>query len=674
MRCTRAYGLVILILISLAPLSMQASASGEVTCCDSQSLRLYLVKDSSTGELTPFSAEQKQVYSADLSDAVTQQKEVATWSLDNAWSGNYDSATWVFSIPYELSNSPSAQFNGTIEVKIGSNSYSGETTPQDSFLSQGKGRVEIEVDVDQGTLDSGGKIEVKFTARSLIFTSFTGQPSLTFTWGGEDNEESGYIDSEITALELFLEQPDVEGKDVHLHLVIRSPWQKEVLLKNVDEIWIEVNGQKLQSAPVPTTDGIDPRLTWTWTADGGGEQNLRVKTNIRLQEGGDVASGEVDLLVTTVDSEEGGGVFYPSEEPQKSTGDGSALSLEVDMHLQNDDGKLLLERVTTLIISDEMSFWLRWALDNQGRTDIQFTSSLRMLEQGLIKPEMWGNRVIDDQEEVQFESQMRSIAFQFLNNGTALDAQEMLGMENPKDSLTFSVDVDLMDSRKVGMHPLKLTFSSLQEMEDGKRTPLLRNFIYAQSLPLWSDWSLKLEITTDSMSALVSPSVGGEELLDIDHTRLPNGETVQISSSSIPSDSVFDLTATPTSNPLDAPLILSILVFGGIVIGFLIVLRMTKEKHRRGVWMELSLAPLVTLAWYFGWPSLTVGALLGALLSIWVITAIFSPQRLDIPPSSKSNFQTIACPQCKTDNDVTSNKRPLRIACTGCSRVLKIVA
>lgn len=673
MRCSRVYGLVLLLVISSIPLGLQASASGEITCCDSQSVRLYLVNDATSGGLTPFSAQQNQVHSADLSDAVTQQKEVATWTLDNAWSGPHDSATWVFSIPYELSNSPSAQFNGTIEVKVGSNTFTGVTQPANSLLSQGKGRIEIQVDVEGGSVGSGADISVKFTARSLLFTSFTGQPTLTFTWGGESNEESGHIDAEITALELYLEEPEVEGKDVHLHLVIRSPWDKEVLLANLDEVWIDVDGQRIQTAPVPTTDGSDPRLTWTWTADSRGEHNLRVKTNVRLQEGGEVASGESEVSVTTSDSGDGGGIFYPSEEPQKSTGDGSDMRLDVNIELSLDNDKLMLERVTTLTISDEMSFWLRWALDNQGRTDIPLTSSLRMLEQGQIKSDMWATRVIEDQEEVQFESQMRAIAFQFLNNGTALDAQEMLGLSSSREALTFSVDLDLMDSRNVGMHPLRITFSSLQVMEDGKRTPLLRNFIYAQSLPLWSNWDLNLVATTDSMTALVSPSVGGEDLLDIDHTRLPSGEKVRMSASSIPANSVFDLTATPTSNPLDAPIILSSLLFGGMLIGFFIVLRMTKNKHRRGLWMELSLAPLVSLAWFFGWPSLTVGALVGVLLGIWFLTAIFSPHRLDAP-KKKSNYQMIACPQCETDNAVTSNKRPLRMACSGCARVLKIVA
>jgi len=634
---------------------------------------LYLINDASSGGLTPFAAEQSQVYTADLSDAVTQQKEVGTWTLANAWSGEHDAATWTFSIPYELSNSPSAQFNGTVEVKVGSTTYTGVTGPSESFLSQGKGRIEIDVDVEQGVVSPGGDASVTFTARSLLFTSFTGQPTLSFTWGGEANDESAHVDAELTALQLVLEEPEVEGKDVHLHLVIRSPWNKDTLLSNADEIWIEVNGERIQSAPVPTTAGSDPRLTWTWTAQSGGEQNLRVETHIRLQEGGQAVSGEVDISVTTSDSGDGGGIFYPSEEPQKSNGDGSSLHLDVNIDLSLDGDNLMLERVTTLTISDEMSFWLRWALDNQGRTDLPLTNSLRMLEQGQIKANMWATRIVEDQEEVQFESQMRAIAFQFLNNGTALDAQEMLGLGSIRDALTFSVDLDLLDSRAVGMHPLQITFSSLEIIDDGKRMPLLKNFIYAQTLPLWADWSLNLVATTDSMSSLVSPSVGGEELLDIDHTRLPSGEKVRISATSIPANSVFDVTATPTSNPLDAPLILSSLLFGGMLIGFLIVLRMTRNKHRRGLWMELALAPLVSLSWFFGWPSLTVGVLMGILLLIWYLTAIFSPQRLDAP-KKKTAHQMIACPQCKTDNSVTSNKRPLRLACTGCARVLKIVA
>ncbi|MBT7460595.1 MAG: hypothetical protein HN794_06085, partial [Euryarchaeota archaeon] len=63
----------------------------------------------------------------------------------------------------------------------------------------------------------------------------------------------------------------------------------------------------------------------------------------------------------------------------------------------------------------------------------------------------------------------------------------------------------------------------------------------------------------------------------------------------------------------------------------------------------------------------------------WFITSVVSPRRRvasdNTTPqnNSSSTLPTIGCPACQTVNLVTSDIRPLRVACTGCTRTIKIV-
>tara|TARA_B100001142_G_C14056842_1_gene548159 strand:+ start:62 stop:349 length:288 start_codon:yes stop_codon:yes gene_type:complete len=92
---------------------------------------------------------------------------------------------------------------------------------------------------------------------------------------------------------------------------------------------------------------------------------------------------------------------------------------------------------------------------------------------------------------------------------------------------------------------------------------------------------------------------------------------------------------------------------------------------------ELVLIPLVMLIYYFSYPPVFIGGAAITVVSLWFITCLVSPRRhLESPAAAtpvENTLPTIGCPACQTVNLVTSDIRPLRIACTGCSRTIKIV-
>ena len=62
---------------------------------------------------------------------------------------------------------------------------------------------------------------------------------------------------------------------------------------------------------------------------------------------------------------------------------------------------------------------------------------------------------------------------------------------------------------------------------------------------------------------------------------------------------------------------------------------------------------------------------------MWIITGLISPRRQKSEPQPATQLQidvpTVNCPSCETKIPVTSDERPLRIACSGCGKTIKIV-
>jgi transposase-like protein len=61
---------------------------------------------------------------------------------------------------------------------------------------------------------------------------------------------------------------------------------------------------------------------------------------------------------------------------------------------------------------------------------------------------------------------------------------------------------------------------------------------------------------------------------------------------------------------------------------------------------------------------------------IWWVTAVTSPRKRGhlIEEAISITTPVINCPACSTPNPVESQVRPLRFACVGCQRVIRIEA
>ena len=673
--------LLVFICASLMPLSTtfvnSVAAEPVQVCCDTaSSVDLYLVEGAS-GDLTPFSQKlDSESSSVAISNSITSEEQIGTWSMGKVWPGEVPESTWSFAIHYKVSDAGGAQVNATATVKIGSLSFSASTDIGSTVLPQGDGVLNFDIPIDSTSLSASSDIELILAARTIVFSVPESGAKLEFLWGSSDHESK--ISAEIPLLDLTIEDPIIDGSDVYLPVKIDSPFGLDTLSYS-SSIELRVNNILISGNPVQTQNGDSFIITWTWQGASGGEETIQVSIRVSLQSSGPLLSGQSEFLVETFDGGGGTGTFYPSNEPLRTSigGVGSPLSVEQNVELSISKGKLKLSRLTTLEVDGEMAFWMRWGMDHIGDVNIDQDSVLRGWNPGSITDQERVSKNIESVELEQFQREMvnRYRSYMTEINGMQIDSGELIGDQADFD--TISISVDLMGETSVIEHPLKLQFSTLQTLEKDTNFILMRTFTSSSSDDIWKDYSLKIEATSSGMS-----SFAGAELLESDdlifkHSRMPWGEKITVEGDSVSPSEDFTITIQPTNSIFYGPTTLLALTGVIFLLGLLFCLRITRNRHRRFLMFELVLIPLVMLIYYFSYPPVFIGGAAIAVVSLWFITCLVSPRRhLESPAAAtpvENTLPTIGCPACQTVNLVTSDIRPLRIACTGCSRTIKIV-
>jgi len=651
-----------------------AMAEDTVVCCDSAEVDLHLLGSASSGSMSPFSQDLTDTTTAaTIANAVTSEETVGKWVLPNVWPGTIPANSWKVSIKYEVTDAASVQVNATATLKIGSQTFSDTTDPGSSFLAQGTGTLTFDIDVDATSISDKGAIELTLTARSVVFTLPTGDAKLEFLWGSEDSDST--IEAVIPLFDLTLLEPEVEGSEVYFSVVIDSNWGMDVLSKS-DSLEMRVGGTVLDDDPILTTLGDGVRVTWTWQGAKGGIESVTLEIRLTIEMGSEALSGSTTFEIETFDSSGGTGTYYPPEEPLKTSGDGSPLSITGTFSLDSLDGKVQLQRETRIEIGGEMAFWMRWGMDHIGDEVTTLSPVLKSFDAGAVSDDDRVSRTIEDSEEVEFKKQMLSrLSTYYLFEGLGFDVEELLGYKT-KDFDALYFDLDLNGESNVVNHPVTLIITSTKVLDSGVRIRLLEEFIRVQPSPLWSGYSLSLSGSTTAMTSFAGAAVNPSGVVSVSHSRLPWGESISIEGENIDQDEEFRVMVTPTNSPTHSPLPLLLMVILALGLGFMVALRLARNRVRKVLYIELVLIPLVAFIHFFAYPPLFVGGAVGTSVLIWWLTAVTSPRsRITLAEDAITlTTPVIPCPACSTPNPVMSPERPLRFACVGCERVIKIVA
>lgn len=659
---------------SSSVISYSEAQSAVVCCDDAHDVELYLV-GGSTGELTPFSQLlTDEANNAVIANSITSQETVGVWSFGRVWPGSIPDSTWNLVINYRVSDAGGAQINATATVKIGSQVFSDSTDLDSSVLAQGEGQIQFAIPVEAMSVSASSEIELELSARSVVFSVPGGDAKLEFLWGSE--EFSSSISAEIPLMELSIDEPQVEGGDVYLSAVIDSPFGLDALAYS-DSIEMFVDGLKVDGDPIETKRGDSIVVTWTWTDADSGTNNVQVSVRLNLQPDGPLIQGSTQFTIQVTDTGGGTGTFYPEEEPLRTSGSGSPLAIEQLIDLSSDDGQLKMAKTTILEIDGEMAFWMRWGMDHIGDTDLSQNSVLFSWDKGGVTDENRESKNIENVEKEQFERQMKTRYRNYMSaiNGMQLQSNELIGDSGDFD--TISVSVDLMGETRVVNHPLSITFSTLQTLQSGQQIELLRSFTTTQTTPIWQDYSITVEAKSSVLTSFGNSEMLESDYLSFSHSRFPWGEVITIEASSTSLDEDFTIIVQPNDNLLFAPMPLTIITLVIVLFGMFSSLSMTKNKHRRFLNLEFILVPIIGLIYLFSYPPLFVFGASGVASMLWIVTGLISPRKQksnkQAQPEIQVDVPTVACPSCDTNIPVLSDERPLRIACGGCGKTIKIV-
>jgi len=665
-----AWFLVLMLLSPLLPSAQAANENDVRVCCNASTVDLYLVGSDANKRLTPFSSELgEDPQSVAIETSISSQESLGRWLLPDTWEGVIPSSTWILQMKYEVSNAAGVQINATATISIGSKSFSAETQPGSSFLAQGSGTLTFEIEVDELTTSGSSNIELELTAQAILFSVPGGDAQFELLWGSEDDDSS--LEATIPLMDMVLLEPEIEGSDVYVAVRLESPWGLSTLAMS-ESIVLRVNGALVSGDPIETAAGDAVRVTWTWTDASGGEETINVEVELEFQQGQPSLKGSTTFDIETFDTGGGTGTYYPPDEPLKTDGAGSQLDVDIEMHLTSEGGELLLERITTLTVDDEMAFWMRWGMDHIGDDNPALSSTLRAFASGGVTDEDRISRAIEEVERSEFERQLVSLGPLYLNTGMGLDSEELLG-----DFRAFNeikIEVDLNGKNAVVNHPVTLRFSTTELITDSVRFDLLRNFVVVQPAPLWSAMDIHLEATSTPLTALSSSIVRESTAFDFSVSRMPWGDRVELHGEGIDQSETFTLATLPTSSPVYAPLTLSILTLVSLLVVFTVGMRITRQRRRTYLFAETILAPVVLLMLFFGYPPLFLGVALGAVAMIWWVTGFASPRLNPAARRGANAYPRVPCPACQTSNAVTTTQRPHRFNCEGCQRVIKLIA
>jgi hypothetical protein len=443
---------------------------------------------------------------------------------------------------------------------------------------------------------------------------------------------------------------------------------------------MRVNGNLLSGDPIETSQGDGVRVTWTWLDAAGGEETVNAQVELVLQAGGATLSGSASFAIETFDSDSGTGTYYPPDEPLQTNGDGSPIEVVGTFEISPDEGAIRLTRETSITLGGEMAFWMRWGLDHIGDDVNDLSPVLKSFQEGSVTEDERVSRSIEPNEINEFERQMLTgastssgLCSYYLSVGLGLDSEELLG--SFRNFETISIDLDLNGQQDVVNHPVTLVFRTSEFVDINQQMTLLRNFITVQPAPLWSDLTLSFEGESSGFTAYLGPKVLESTEVKLSHSRLPWGETITIEGSDLDQDVDFTFSFIPTNAPLNAPIPLLAGVGVALLVGLIVALRMTRTRERKILMLELVLVPMVAFIHFFAYPPLFVGGAVVFTILLWWISAVASPRsRPSIEALEQMNTPNIPCPACSTKNAVLSEERPLRFACAGCGRVIKLVA
>ena len=653
-------GLMITVLLTPIPIEAEETNS----CCNSSKFDLFLTGDSDSGSLTPFQTDLDDEKSAEVTSSVFGEVEIGTWTIEWGESGDYSSEIWNFKIPYEVVDSSGVSANATVVVKVGGNTFESSAQLPAVFLTE-TGELQVDVQVEGGSISKGEKIEVAFSVRSLIFSNPGSESGVKFFWGSEDSKASISISFPFVSIEI--REASVRGSLVFFPVRLTSGFG--------DKIWTGSSGGlivqniEISESPIvnPNEDWVDVTFVWDPSSSEGGS----VRTDFRLTPQDTLILDADKIHDIELGQDSGDNSWYPDEEPPRNGG--SELEGIVDCEY---DGSSM-NRATTIRFDGAMSQWMRWGLDNIGNKSLGSNSwwrSLNTFSEQVSDSEKQNGRV-DDSEELVLKTHLigsKSDLKSFLSNGLMIDPEAIFGI-NPVEFGPIDVSIDLGSSRAFNSEMISIRVEASHEVEQDSRQTLIEDFVRPGGYDYWEKVDLSFEVSTGMLAGFGGVNSDNDEI-EYTHRRWIVMEILSIEEDDIQSDADFRIEFEASNALLFSPLISAVISVFALCLAIGIGLGLTKKRSRVPSMMVVSVLGVLSLSIYwFGLPMPIVLGAVGSSVLLVFPAAIISPtNRSDDEAGGDRRFARVKCPSCGKRNKVGSNVRPLRIECSGCGSTLRL--
>jgi len=652
----------LMIAVLFTPIPIQAEETN--ACCNSSSFDLFLTGDSDSGSLTPFQSDLDDEKMAEVTSSVFGEVEIGTWNIEWGESGDYTSGTWTFRIPYEVVDSSGVSANATVVVKVGGSTYESSAQLPAVFLTE-SGELQVDVQVEEGQISNGEKVEVSFSVRSLIFSNPGSESGVKFFWGSEERAASISISFPLVSVEI--REASVRGSLVFFPVRLTSGFG--------DKIWTGSNGglvvQNVEISESPIVNSNEDWIDVTFVWDPSSSESGSVRTDFRLspQDSLIIEADKVHDIDLGQDS--GDNSWYPDEEPPRTGG--SELEVIVDCEY---DGSSM-NRVTTIRLDGAISQWMRWGLDNIGNKSLGSNSwwrNLNSFSDQVGSSEKQNGRV-DDSEELVLKTHLigsKSDLKSFLSNGLMIDPEAVFGI-NPVEFGPMDVSFDFGSSRAFNSEMISIRVEASHEVKQNSRQTMIEDFIRPGGYEYWERVDLSFEVSTGMLAGFGGVNSDNDEI-DYTHRRWIVMEILSIEEEDIQSDVDFRIEFEASNALLFSPLISAVISVFALCLAIGIGLAMTKNRSRVPSMMVVSVLGVLSLSIYwFGLPMPIVLGVVGSSVLLVFPAAIISPTNLtDGYPTDDRRVARVKCPSCGKRNKVESNVRPLRIDCNGCGSTLRL--
>lgn len=665
-------GVFFLLIATMIPLTAPLT-NAEIVCCNSSEFELYLVGENNDATMTPFESELTGISDQTVTQSAQGVEEIETWKLIWEHSSTLPEATWRFNIGYEVENAAGVHSNATVEVLIGNTIYTGESGTPGTYLS-GEGSVSVDVDIPARLITSGESIEVTFAVRSLLFTQPGDDTAIRFVWG-EDTDS--HIRVTMPLLDIEMPNALVVGNEVFFPVIFKSGFGDR-MWTSLEDFEFKVGGSVITDVRTPSrvTGGVEVPFVWTPgpnAPDGIRSANLSIWLN----------SGSIPIQSERshdITFEEGGGSeTYEFGEPLRTAG--SELSVDIDVEFDGDN----IARTVELKMTGAMAQWMRWGMDNIGNTTLRSDHFFKQVPSETVASDSRQNGRVDHDEAEAFlnyvDSSTRNLEY-FLDNGAlALDPEAMF--EADLFDMNPEVSVDLHGVVGISAAPLTIRIDVLMKLSGEERLTLIKDFTRIQLDSIWDEIDLHVTLRTSAFSGLFDIKTDGMEFT---HYRMGVTEIIIIEANGLTNADTFEVEYILAGSALLSPFITLLASILLLVCAVVAGLRMTRYRSR--IFVGPSSIVFIGLVGYAyilsSLPPTFVLAIAAAGVILMLPISLISPKNYgeeylsdgaledDYQAAMEREIPSVTCPACDTPNPIESTKRPLRIPCGGCGRMLRI--